>query len=306
MAARQSTPTSDHSHSDGNVRKRVCKACDRCRLKKSKCDGASPCSRCRADNAICVFGERKKAHDKVYPKGYVEMLEQQQAWLVHGLQELYRQSIDGEGWTGDRLKPEPNGHPLTHDLLTRLGALDHSKGEHFEENPDTMQQDLWRSNAGHMQRQESSDGSADSPQSPTSRSRFSSDTFSQRQMPPTPPAYSPTARAPQIKAEPQMSGSYAPHLPMHGVVNPLALQGGPQQQQQWSSNPSFNPFDEMDLMNSADYANLSFDDNQMASPMFNRHMPMNCMSSGSFVDSKNDYEDFNQFLNPNPTEITSI
>lgn len=36
MAARQSTPTSEHSHSDSNVRKRVCKACDRCRLKKSK------------------------------------------------------------------------------------------------------------------------------------------------------------------------------------------------------------------------------------------------------------------------------
>lgn len=86
MAARQSTPASEHSHSDSNVRKRVCKACDRCRLKKSKvcapvathfprsltrdqCDGSSPCSRCRADNAICVFGERKKAHDKVYPKG---------------------------------------------------------------------------------------------------------------------------------------------------------------------------------------------------------------------------------------------
>lgn len=74
--------------SQDNVRKRVCKACDRCRLKKSKvsfdesifvctnkililaqCDGANPCSRCKADNAICVFGERKKSQDKVYPKG---------------------------------------------------------------------------------------------------------------------------------------------------------------------------------------------------------------------------------------------
>lgn len=46
---------SSDSNSDA-IRKRVCKACDRCRLKKSKCDGATPCSRCTADNAICVFG----------------------------------------------------------------------------------------------------------------------------------------------------------------------------------------------------------------------------------------------------------
>lgn len=44
------------SQDSDSIRKRVCKACDRCRLKKSKCDGASPCSRCTADNAICVFG----------------------------------------------------------------------------------------------------------------------------------------------------------------------------------------------------------------------------------------------------------
>jgi hypothetical protein len=129
------------------------------------------------------------------------MLEQQQAWLVNGLQELYRRTLDGEGWPGDALKTEPNGHPLTHDLLTRLGALDHTKGEHFEENPDAMQQDLWRNG---MQRQESSDGSSEA-HSPIARSRFSSDAFSQSQsqqtMPPTPPAYSPSTRA-HVKPEP--------------------------------------------------------------------------------------------------------
>jgi hypothetical protein len=46
---------SSHNLNDA-IRKRVCKACDRCRLKKTKCDGSSPCSRCKADNAICAFG----------------------------------------------------------------------------------------------------------------------------------------------------------------------------------------------------------------------------------------------------------
>ncbi|KAJ5219821.1 hypothetical protein N7468_009025 [Penicillium chermesinum] len=262
MAARQSTPASEHSHSGDGVRKRVCKACDRCRLKKSKCDGSSPCSRCRADNAICVFGERKKAHDKVYPKGYVEMLEQQQVWLVNGLQELYRRSLEGEGWPGEALK-----------------------GERFEENPEAMQQDLWRHG---MQRQESSDSSSE-PHSPA-RTRFS-DAFSQQNLPPTPPAYHSSPPAPiKLEPEPMMANpQYAPA--MQGVVNPLALQGG-----QWSSG--FGPFDEIEMMPSADYANLAFDD-QITSPMFSRQMPMGCISS-------NEYEDFNQFLNPNPTEITSV
>lgn len=342
MAARQSTPD---SHSD-NVRKRVCKACDRCRLKKSKCDGASPCSRCRADNAVCVFGERKKAHDKVYPKGYVEMLEQQQAWLVNGLQELYRRTLEGEGWPGEILKTEPNGHPLTHDLLTALGALDHTKGEHFEENPENMQSDLWRHG---MARQESSDGSSEA-HSPIARSRFSSDAFShsnsqssishshsQSNLPPTPPAYSPSTRAQvhahaqaqaqsnaqnqispaQIKSESIHNHSHHQHqhqpqtpaqaqnqqyaLSMQGVVNPLALQGPPppSSASQWNGgNNGFNPFDEMDLMSTADYTNLKFEDS-MASPMFGQ-ISLNC------VPGSGDYDDFNQFLNPNPTEITSI
>lgn len=97
---------------------------------------------------------------------YVEMLEQQQVWLVNGLQELYRRAQEGEGWTGEPLKAESNGHPLTHDLLTRLGALDHTKGETFEDNVEQMQQRLWQQNAGLMQRQESSDGSSDTAHSP--------------------------------------------------------------------------------------------------------------------------------------------
>lgn len=214
------------------------------------------------------------------------MLEQQQVWLVNGLQELYRRATEGESWSGELLKPEPNGHPLTHDLLTRLGALNHTKGERFEENPETMQQDLWRHG---MQRQDSSDGSSE-PHSPA-HTRFS-DAFSQHNLPPTPPTHNHNSPPAPVKLEhdqPIMSAPPQYASAMQGVVNPLALQGG-----QWSTG--FGPFDDMELMG-PDYLGLSFDD-QITSPMFSRQMPMGCLS--------NDYEDFNQFLNPNGTEIASI
>ncbi|KAI9823280.1 MAG: hypothetical protein M1832_002504 [Thelocarpon impressellum] len=158
MASQLPTPPSEGSPGDGNSRKRVCKACDRCRLKKSKCDGATPCSRCRSDNAICVFGERKKSHDKVYPKGYVEMLEQQQAQLVAGLQDLYRRIHDGSGWTGAPLRNGGQGAPLTHDILEQLGAL---KTEHggeaatFEEDLQLLQYRLFEGGARPMSRHRS-------------------------------------------------------------------------------------------------------------------------------------------------------
>lgn len=54
---------------------------------------------------------------------YVEMLKSQQSQLVTGLQELYRRSQCGEGWTGPALKETVKGTPLTHDILQHLGAL---------------------------------------------------------------------------------------------------------------------------------------------------------------------------------------
>lgn len=229
---------------------------------------------------------------------YVEMLEQQQAWLVSGLQELYRRTNEGEGWPGEPLKPEPNGHPLTHDLLTRLGALDRTKGEHFEENTEVMQQDLWRQNMGYMQRQESSDSSSESAQSPLG-SRF--DAFNRHQAPLTPPSYSPVIRLPQsiVKHEPQLSlpnNGFA-NIPMHGVVDPVALQ----EPAQWTPPNSLGSFDNMEFMATDDYTALMFDEQSIApGPIFRSQLPMNCMPT--FLDPT---EDFQQYLNPN-TPISSI
>ncbi|KAF3154254.1 Fluconazole resistance protein 1 [Orbilia oligospora] len=134
--------TRQHSPELSSSRKRVGKACDRCRLKKSKCDGALPCQRCIADDQICVFSERKRSKDKTYPKGYVELLESRNQVLAEALHKVlycHQHNIDTTN-----LYPR-DGKIVLNEVL---GRLDSFKGlpssfkpekyvddalEHFEE-----------------------------------------------------------------------------------------------------------------------------------------------------------------------------
>merc|ERR1711977_434224 len=116
MSLRRSSPSLQASIMNSRGRKRATKACGRCKLKKSKCHGETPCDRCRRDNAICVFRSPEKVHQKGYTVEYIGLLEKQQMQLVLGLQEMYRRTLSGQGWLGA---------PLTHDILERLGVLEH-------------------------------------------------------------------------------------------------------------------------------------------------------------------------------------
>lgn len=113
MTSALSEPLSPHD--DG--RKRVAKACDRCRLKKIKCDGKIPCTRCQAENTVCRFGERKKSVERRIPPGYVEYLEEQQKILVKALKKTWQ----------DFATPGPQlagvADPPVHSILEDLGVL---------------------------------------------------------------------------------------------------------------------------------------------------------------------------------------
>lgn len=51
------------------------------------------------------------------------MLEQQQGWLIEGLRRLYQRTLDHNCWPGEPLPLDAHGHPLTHEILLRLGVL---------------------------------------------------------------------------------------------------------------------------------------------------------------------------------------
>lgn len=86
--------------------------------------------------------ERRRLERETYPKGYVEMLEQQQAQLVSALKEMYYRLQKTSSWEGPSLD-EGNGYPLTHDILSALDLIemhhDSVEVELLENNDDKLQ-----------------------------------------------------------------------------------------------------------------------------------------------------------------------
>lgn len=69
-------------------RRRVKKACDSCRLKKTKCDGRKPCSKCLMENKVCVFANKLQVKERNHHRGYVELLETKVELLGKSLEKL--------------------------------------------------------------------------------------------------------------------------------------------------------------------------------------------------------------------------
>jgi hypothetical protein len=64
------------------------------------------------------------------------MLESHHALVVKALQKLYKHCVNNEGFPGEPLEEGPDGHPLTHAILDRLGLI-----KQAEENPDEPEEE---------------------------------------------------------------------------------------------------------------------------------------------------------------------
>lgn len=90
-----------HHHAMPMRKKRVGKACDSCRLKKTKCNGKNPCERCSIDNKPCVFTEKKRQNDRMFTSEHVDLIEHRLKIcnrsllkLAHWVKDGNRQELD--------------------------------------------------------------------------------------------------------------------------------------------------------------------------------------------------------------------
>lgn len=68
------------------------------------------------------------------------MLESHHSLVVKALQKLYKFCINNEGFPGEPLAEAPDGHPLTHAILDRLGLI--KQAEENADEPDEDSEDL--------------------------------------------------------------------------------------------------------------------------------------------------------------------
>ena len=68
------------------------------------------------------------------------MLESHHSLVVKALQKLYKFCINNEGLPGEPLAEAPDGHPLTHAILDRLGLI--KQAEENADEPDEDSEDL--------------------------------------------------------------------------------------------------------------------------------------------------------------------
>ncbi|ORY04154.1 hypothetical protein K493DRAFT_59036 [Basidiobolus meristosporus CBS 931.73] len=86
---------------DGQKRQRVSRACDNCRRKKVRCDGAQPiCSNCKTIGIECTYNDTTKKRGP--PKGYIEAIESR----LHRMEHILGGLVQGDPRTAENVIAE--------------------------------------------------------------------------------------------------------------------------------------------------------------------------------------------------------
>ena len=124
----------------GSRSDRVAQACDRCRAKKTKCDGGDPCSTCSAVGLKCIVSD--KLSRKAFPKGYTETLEERVRHLeaeikkLVGILDMRDEQLEllGGAKNNSGLNESKSGTGLNHDhkiTTSNLNLLEQENGMHL-------------------------------------------------------------------------------------------------------------------------------------------------------------------------------
>jgi len=119
------------------TRPRVSRACERCRIKKAKCDGDKPCQRCNIDQALCSYKTRRRPESGSVTQRHTDLLLQHQSALTAGLLKLYSHVLTGQQWEGPPVE-EFEGGPSVHCILERLGVIDNNDDDGTEQSLNAM------------------------------------------------------------------------------------------------------------------------------------------------------------------------
>ncbi|CCX16535.1 hypothetical protein FPQ18DRAFT_37833 [Pyronema domesticum] len=148
-------------------RKRVARACDRCRLKKGKCDGKDQCAKCSSADVMCIYTDRKPPQHKLISPAVAEALQSENLTLKKSAIILFKQlleaqslslpTIDGVDWTSEKVANGKSGRALNY-IISQQARVDNriSNEEIVEYDSDTAMHD-------------SNSGSKGCPDSPGSR-----------------------------------------------------------------------------------------------------------------------------------------
>ena len=158
--------SNDSQNEASKTRKRVSRACDRCRTKKDKCDGQRPsCSACVAAGLACLYDPSTKKRG--LPEGYVRGLEKLWALSigkVDGLEDVvsqlmvrYQQELL-DLWNhdaiGEDLHTSWKESKILHELeglLSKLESIDSSTLKRKRENEDVGSEEADEDSSFHRQ-----------------------------------------------------------------------------------------------------------------------------------------------------------